>query len=443
MRGSRTWLLAGLAMAAVGTAQGAPAPAPAPVPAPVPTPTPTLAALVAGPTAAGPQVMGLAVASADRNGLRWSAAHGLAVYATGAPMRAGTAVRVASVSKLVAVLAALRLAEERRLNLDADVSAYLGFRLRNPAFPDSPVTLRQLIGHRSGLSDANGYSFPLGTTLEGALRTAAWGPAPPGRRFDYANIGFGVIATALERVAGERYDRLAQRLVLEPMGLDACFNWSGCSGALRDNAATLYRKGRDETAWDPDGPWIAQVDAPGARPRGCCPVAVAGGAACALETYVPGTNGTLFSPQGGLRISVEGLAAIGAMLLADGVWQGRRILSPASVAALFASAPTAGPADAPPGETYRGLMAHWGLMHCLSGNGAPGGDQPLSPRATRACGHLGEAYGLYSGLWIDRAAGRAIAYALTGTADDPERWPGVRSRFTALEEVLIAEAWRH
>jgi CubicO group peptidase (beta-lactamase class C family) len=358
-------------------------------------------------------------------------------------MRPDTAVRVASVSKLVVVLSALRLVEEGRLDLDADVSGYLGFRLRNPAFPDAPVTLRQLIGHRSGISDAAGYRFLLGATLEEGLRTAAWGPAPPGRRFDYANIGFGVIATALERASGERFDRLAQRLVLAPMGLDACFNWSGCSDGLRANAAALYRKGRDETAWAPSGPWVAQVDAPDARPAGGCPVGLPEGGACALDAYVPGTNGTLFSPQGGLRISVEGLAAIGAMLLNDGQWRGRRILSPASVAALFASAPTAGPEDAPPGENYRGLMAHWGLIHCLSGSGAPGGDQPLAPRATRACGHLGEAYGLYSGLWVDRAAGRAIAYALTGTADDPGRWPGARSRFTALEEVLIGEAARH
>lgn len=401
---------------------------------------PPLAALVAGPTAAGPQVMGLALATADRRGVRWRNAHGWAVLDQ-RPMRPDTAVRVASVSKLVTVMLALRLAEEGRLDLDRDVSQWLGFRLRHPAFPDAPVTLRHLLGHRSGLSDANGYRFPLGMTLEAGLRVAAWGPAAPGERFDYANIGFGVAATVLERAAGERFDRLAQRLILQPLGLDACFNWSGCSDRLRAEAAALYRKGRDETAWDAAGPWVVQVDAPDARPAGGCPVAPAEGGACDLAAYVPGTNGTLFSPQGGLRISVEGLAVIGAMLLNDGAWRGRRILSPASVAALFEAAPTDSPA--PPGEVYRGLMARWGLTHCLSGDGAPGGDQPLSPRRLRACGHLGEAYGLYSGLWVDRAGGRAIAYALTGTADDPERWPGARSRFTRLEEVLIAEAARH
>jgi CubicO group peptidase (beta-lactamase class C family) len=400
-----------------------------------------LAALVAGPTAAGPQVMGLAVASADARGVRWSAAHGWAV-AGERPMRADTAVRVASISKLVVVLTALRLEEEGRLDLDRDVSDYLGFRLRHPAHPHAPITLRHLIGHRSGVSDANGYRFPLGTSLADGLGTAAWGPAAPGKRFDYANIGFGIIATALERVSGERFDLLAQRLILTPMRLDACFNWSGCSDALRANAAALYRKGRDETAWDAAGPWVVQVDAPDRRPAGGCPVALPDGGGCDLAAYVPGTNGTLFSPQGGLRISVEGLAAIGAMLLADGQWRGRRILSKASVEALFAAAPTAGPTDAPPGETYRGLMARWGLTHCLSGDGAPGGDQPLEGRASRACGHLGEAYGLYSGLWVDRAAGRAWAYALTGTADNPERWPGARSRFLALEEALLGEAAR-
>lgn len=394
-----------------------------------------LGAIVAGSSGDGPPLAGLAVVVADRRGVVRAEARGLADIAAARPLRPDTLVRVASVSKLVVVLGVLRLVEQRRLDLDADVSPLLGFTLRHPRFPDRPITLRLLIGHRAGLGDATAYRLPLGTSLETGLKAATWGPSAPGARFDYANINFGVIATVMEAATGERFDRLMQRLVLAPMRLDACFNWQGCTPAAIAAAATLYRRGIDETAWNPAGPWIAQVDADGARPAGGCPVARATDTApCALAAYRPGTNGTLFSPQGGLRISALGLARIGRMLLGGGTIDGRRILRPASVDALFASAPVGAT-----GGNYDGLMRRWGLIQCMGGDGATGGDQPLSPHPTAWCGHMGEAYGLLSGLWIDRAADRAYVYALTGLGDDPAALPARRSKFMRVEEAILAE----
>ncbi|MGG6463729.1 serine hydrolase, partial [Solilutibacter silvestris] len=52
--------------------------------------------------------------------------------------------RIASVSKLVTTLGVMRLVEQGKLNLDEDVSKRLGWTLRNPAFPDTPITLRML-----------------------------------------------------------------------------------------------------------------------------------------------------------------------------------------------------------------------------------------------------------------------------------------------------------
>lgn len=55
---------------------------------------------------------------------------------------------------------------------------------------------------------------------------------------------------------------------------------------------------------------------------------------------------------------------------------------------------------------------------------------------------MGEAYGLWSGIWIDPAAGRGVAYAVTGTAADPAGYPGKRSNFRAYEEALLEELVR-
>src|SRR6185369_17270004 len=101
----------------------------------------------------------------DRSGLTASGASGLADRAHRRALTIDSPVRVASVSKLVVALGVMRLVEAGRLDLDRDVSDYLGWSLRNPAFPDRPISLRLLLSHRSSLRDGVDYAIPLGTTL--------------------------------------------------------------------------------------------------------------------------------------------------------------------------------------------------------------------------------------------------------------------------------------
>ena len=56
----------------------------------------------------------------------------------------------------------MRLVERRLLRLDEDVNQYLSFEVRNPEFPDQPITLRQLLTHTSGYQDywPQDYMFP-------------------------------------------------------------------------------------------------------------------------------------------------------------------------------------------------------------------------------------------------------------------------------------------
>lgn len=347
---------------------------------------------------------------------------GQADRANGRVLTADDPVRIASVSKLVVALGVLRLAEQGRLDLDRDVSDYLGWRLRHPAYPDRPITLAQLLGHRAGLADRINYALPLGTDLETALKDAeAWDDArPPGGDFVYANLNYPVVAAAVEGATGERFDRAMTELVFRPLGIDACFNWPTCSDAAVARAVVLY---------DSDGA-VVRDDLRGGRPA--CPVVPAADGSCDLASYRLARHGAGFSPQGGLRISANGLARIGVMLLR----RGDGFLKPASIARLEAMAPVR-PVT---GEGAGGFFCEYGVA--LHSNGTrtasgPGCRDDLFGDGRRRQGHSGDAYGLRSGLWYDLAAGNGTAYFVTQVPDGQK---GKRSAYSAAEEELVDAA---
>jgi CubicO group peptidase (beta-lactamase class C family) len=332
-------------------------------------------------------------------------------------------VRVASITKLVVALGAMRLVEQGKLDLDADVSRYLGWRLRNPAFPDEPITLRLLLGHRSSMQDGIDYwLIPATGRLEDSLRDPkVWDSEHrPGRFFRYSNLAFPVVASAMEAAGGERFDALMQRLVTGPLKLDACFNWSLCRDEAVARAVVLYA---------PDGS-VKRDDLKGARPD--CPGVPGPEGACDLSGYRPGTNGAIFSPQGGLRISVRDLARIGQLLLRKGrLADGSRFLSEAS---LDEMARPAWLFDGGNGATEESFYCGYGMAVQILAR-CPPADDPFGDGRLRF-GHAGDAYGLRSGLWVDLERGTGIAYFATGQGDDPPRG---RSSYRTVEEWLAAK----
>jgi len=277
------------------------------------------------PTPTGPARVAIAF---DRSGERGAWAEGLAEPATGRAAIPDDPVRVASVSKLIVAIGVMKLVEQGKLDLDRDVAAYLGWNVRNPAFPAQAISLRQLQSHTSSLRDGDdAYVVPLGGSLKQALADpAVWDSThgPDERYFAYANFNFPVIASAVEMVTGERFDLWMRREVLEPMKLDACFNWPTCSDDAVARAIVLTQDGKP-----------VRDDLHGKRPD--CPVFVEEGP-CDLNRWKLGENGALFSPQGGLRISARGLARVGQMLLNGGTLDGVRILSAQSVETMLAPA---------------------------------------------------------------------------------------------------------
>lgn len=349
---------------------------------------------------------------------------GLANRASGRVVTPDDPVRIASISKLVVALGVLRLVEAGRLDLDRDVSDYLGWRLRHPGYPDRPLTLAQLLGHRSGLADTIDYALPLDADLESVLGDpAAWdAKRAPGGDFAYANLNYPVVAAAIEGATGERFDQAMARLVLIPLGIDACFNWPTCSDAAVARAVTLY--GADGT--------VLRDDLQGVRPA--CPVVPADDGSCDLGAYRLARHGAGFSPQGGLRISANDLARIGVMLLR----RGGDFLKPESLARLAAMAPV----HPVSGEGMGGFFCEYGVaMHSTGGPALkdPACRDDLFGDGRLRLGHSGDAYGLRSGLWFDLEGGDGIAYFVTQV---PEGQKGTRSAYSAAEEELVDAALR-
>ena len=382
-----------------------------------------LTAIAALTLAAAPVPPAAVAVAFDREGhIETRVVEGAADRDAGRLLTADDPVRIASISKLVVALGVMRLVEAGTLDLDRDVSDYLGWRLRAPGHPDAPVTLAQLLGHRAGLTDNIDYALPLGTDLERVLRNpAAWDIArPPGGDFAYANLNYPVVAAVIEAATGERFDRAMARLVLEPLKLDACFNWTTCGDGAVARAVVLY--GADGS--------VQRDDLKGRLPA--CPAVPAADGSCDLTTYRLGRHGAGFSPQGGLRISANGLARIGVMFLR----RGGGFLKPQSLVRLEALAPV----HPTSGEGTGGFFCEYGLA--MHSNGGPALADPacrvdLFGDGRLRLGHSGDAYGLRSGLWFDLERGQGIAYFVTQV---PEGQKGKRSAYSAAEEALVDKA---
>jgi len=379
------------------------------------------------------------------------------------PVDRNTRWRVASISKPVAALGAMRLVEAGLLDLDRDVSDYLGYALRNPAFPEAPITLRMLLGHTSSLRDAGFYYPPLGTALRelllpggrhygGGEHFAAAGTAAapgaassgadlrPGAFYHYCNLGYGVLGGIIERVTGERFDLYMKRAIFDPLGIDAAYNPCLLSDKAFSGLSPIYRKApADSEAWDLAGPWHPQID-DYRQGKPAVPVRVPAGAppGLSLEGYVPGENGSLFSPQGGMRISAPDLAAIARLFMNGGAARTERgevrLLSERSIETMVtpgwafedegasAACPEGGGnacfEHSPVYATGIGLMRPTG----------PGGGPAM-------WGHRGNAYGFLGGMFFDRESRRGYVYMIGGVGADPDlnRAP---SGLTAWEDEL-------
>lgn len=310
-----------------------------------------------------------------------------------------TLLRAASLSKMFAVFSIMQLVERGRLNLSDDVSKYLGFKFRNPNFPNAPITVEMLACHTSSLRDEKIFSAT----------------QPPGKYFKYCNFNYVLLGTIIERVSGERFDHYQQNHILKPLDIDGGYVVSDLSAKAFKNLGTIYHK---------ENIWVAQIDDYKVQPQNF------------LSDYKIGSDATIFAPQGGLRISFDDLSKCLIMMMNRGTYDGRKIISATSFDEMTSTHWQFDTTN-PNGDTYGGVMENYGL----------GTYKIFGASRARLCkdfeidliGHSGEAYGLISGLYFVPNTQDGAIFMTNGTAlaVDDKRSAGKFSAGYIWEEEIM------
>ena len=177
-------------------------------------------------------VKGLQIAVVEDGRVDWSGSYGLA--SPGGPaVDRGTLFQAGSISKPVTALAALRLAQHRRVSLDQDLREILkSWRLPPSEFDETKaVTLREALSHTAGLNMPKFLGYRPGTPLPTAIQTLS-GDAPansgrllleaiPGSRWRYSGGGYLLIQQALEDTTQTPFRKLMREAVLGPAGMSS------------------------------------------------------------------------------------------------------------------------------------------------------------------------------------------------------------------------------
>jgi CubicO group peptidase (beta-lactamase class C family) len=206
--------------------------------------------------------------AAIRNGaIDWARAYGVSSV-NGAPVSKETLFGAASISKPVTALGVLKLVEQDKIDLDANVNQYL----KRWKIPDNEytaehkVTVRELLNHTSGIGTHNGEIYDPSSAIPTLLqllkgeKPARTPPvrveAIPGTGFAYSNGGYLVLSLLIEDVTGESFAEYMKRTVLDPIGMKHSTFTAPLPLEWRAHAATAY--GADGKWAVPPSKFVAQ-----------------------------------------------------------------------------------------------------------------------------------------------------------------------------------------
>ena len=295
-----------------------------------------------------------------------------------------------------------------------------------------------LASHTSSLRDGKIYSTPPEVSVKEFFSPdgkffedgAHFADEPPEKFFTYCNLNYGLLGTIIEKVTGERFDIFQRENILAQLETKADYVPGNFSATEFEMLGTIYRKKNPDGLWNEFGEWFPQIDDYKVQPAKNFlslqnPYDENFQRAFDLKNYRVGTNATIFSPQGGLRISFEELSHALEMLMNGGTFRGKKILSKKSVEEIFTPQWIY---DGTNGDTCGGVMKSYGLgIYFVDGN---------------LIGHAGAAFGLLSGLFFIPNTKTGFIYMMNGEAleedVDPRSLGKFRGNYIWEEKIINA-----
>ncbi|MFA5222023.1 MAG: serine hydrolase domain-containing protein [Methanoregula sp.] len=136
-----------------------------------------------------------------------------------------TTFRIGSISKLFTWTSVMQLAEEGKIDVDADVNTYLHDMKIPDTYPGQPVTMRHLMTHTAGFEDSSHHMT--GVDPEDLISIRQYCkeniPArvnPPGKVSRYSNYGTTLAAVVVEDVSGMPFEQYLQSHILTPLAME-------------------------------------------------------------------------------------------------------------------------------------------------------------------------------------------------------------------------------
>jgi len=299
--------------------------------------------------------VGAAVAVVKEGKIIYTHSFGLKDLENKRPLTDQDIFRIASISKSFSATSIMQLVEAGKISLDDDFGDLVGFKIRNPKFPDQRITLKMALSHTSSLNDSQGY---LNLDVINPDKNPNWAKCyneyAPGSKFDYCNLNFNLIGTIIEKKSGERFDNYVKNHVLKPLGLYAGY----CIDSLDSTRfVNLYEYHADTKTYTPSPTAYA--------PR-----------RTEIANYIMGYSTPVFSPTGGMKISATDLAKYMIMHMNYGTSNGVKIITKKSAKKM---------------QTALTDDEGYGLAIRTADQLIPG---------VKLKGHTGSAYGLFSTMFF-------------------------------------------
>jgi CubicO group peptidase (beta-lactamase class C family) len=250
-------------------------------------------------------VVGLSVAVVKNNKVIYNHSFGFKDVEKQLPLTNASIFRIASISKSFTTTAIMQLVAEKKIRLDQDISELVGFKVRNPAYPNTVITLKMALSHRSSINDSEGY-FSL-DAIDPATNpnfAKCYNAYEPDKGYMYCNLNYNLAGSILEKITGVRFDKYIQQQILDPLGLYGGYNVNALDSNL---IAKIYEFNKETQGF------TLSTNAYAPRTE-------------EINNYTMGRTTPIFSPTGGMKISANDLAKYMIMHSQLGKYKGGRMI---------------------------------------------------------------------------------------------------------------------